>query len=83
MDEGFSGVARTWSDGASGGDLVTFFLYLGVDVSSLNPDDRLAAFEDALATHPGGVWAPWVPGRQKLTSTATSAVQPRRAERAP
>ena len=50
MDEGFSGVARTWSDGASGGDLVTFFLYLGADVSTLNPDDRLAAFEDALAT---------------------------------
>ena len=52
MDEGFSGVARTWSDGASGGDLVTFFLYLGVDVSTLDPEDRLAAFEDALATHP-------------------------------
>ena len=37
MDEGFSGVARTWSDGASGGDLVTFFLYLGLDVSDLSP----------------------------------------------
>ena len=36
MDEGFSGVARTWSDGASGGDLVTFFLYLGLDVSDLS-----------------------------------------------
>ena len=30
MDEGFSGVARTWSDGASGGDLVSFFVYLGL-----------------------------------------------------
>ena len=27
MDEGFSGVARTWSDGASGGDLVQFLIY--------------------------------------------------------
>ena len=52
MDEGFSGVARTWSDGASGGDLVTFFLYLGLDVSALSPVDRLEAFEDVMATHP-------------------------------
>ena len=37
MDEGFSGVARTWSDGASGGDLVSFFVYLGLDVSGLSP----------------------------------------------
>ena len=52
MDEGFSGVARTWSDGASGGDLVQFFLYLGLDVSALDPADRLEAFEDVMATHP-------------------------------
>ena len=52
MDEGFSGVARTWSDGASGGDLVQFFLYLGLDVSALSPVDRLEAFEDVMATHP-------------------------------
>ena len=52
MDEGFSGVARTWSDGASGGDLVQFFVYLGIDVSTLQPGDRLEAFEDVLATHP-------------------------------
>ena len=52
MDEGFSGVVRTWSDGASRGDLVQFFVYLGVDVSTLNPGDRLEAFEDVLATHP-------------------------------
>ena len=52
MDEGFSGVARTWSDGASGGDLAQFFFYLGIDVSTLKPGDRLAAFEDVLATHP-------------------------------
>ena len=47
MDDGFSGVARTWSDGASGGDLVTFFLYMGVDVSTLNPADRMEAFESS------------------------------------
>ena len=52
MDVGFSGVARTWSDGASGGDLVQFFVYLGVDVSTLEPGDRLEAFEDALVSHP-------------------------------
>ena len=52
MDEGFSGVARTWSDGASGGNLVSFFVYLGLDVSALDPADRLAAFEDVMATHP-------------------------------
>ena len=39
-------------DGASGGDLVQFFLYLGLDVSALSPVDRLEAFEDVMATHP-------------------------------
>ena len=52
MDDAFSGIAHTWSDGASAGDLVTFFLYLGVDVSTLSPVDRLEAFEDALTSHP-------------------------------
>ena len=44
VDEGFSGVARTWSDGAPGGDLAQFFIYPGIDVLTVQPGDRLEAF---------------------------------------
>jgi len=50
MDEGFSGVARTWSDGASGGDLVSFFVYLSHTARKDHEDKFYAMRPASLAT---------------------------------